>query len=167
MHTGKQNSCYPSSLPRATRRIDTSRHVMIEQGILGKQMARRDRSPLGTRLHTLRSLCTHRTFCTPTGGNGTRGEANCAISPLGCTKRHGTQITSCNNCNMIIHLLKVLLSSSNINYDEYATVGTTKDIHRLTRVTRHGAVQPWYMRICCTSRDWYSTNQTAQFVTEI
>ena len=63
-------------------------------------------------------------FCTPEGKNGTRGKAEEVIFPRGCTKpmdpksQHAT-IVLLYLGNMIIPLLKVLLSSSNINYDEY------------------------------------------------
>ena len=42
------------------------------------------------------------------------------------------------------------------------TVGTIEVMYTPVNIT-----QPGYLRICCTARDWFWTNQTSQFVTEV
>ena len=57
-------------------------------------------------------------FCTLEGENGTQGEAEGAIYPRGCTKpmdpSHSVQQLFCYTCIIVIPLLEVLLSYSNI-----------------------------------------------------
>ena len=63
-------------------------------------------------------------FCTLEGENGTRGQAEGAISPQGCTTpmdpSHNVQQLFCYLCIIVIPLLKVLLSSSNIITTDYS-----------------------------------------------
>ena len=63
-------------------------------------------------------------FCTPKGEMALSASLG-NISPEGVQNPEWTPIPACNNyfvipCNMIIPLLKILLPSSNIIFDEYS-----------------------------------------------
>ena len=118
-------------------------------------------------------------FCTPEGGNGTRGEAEGAISPRGCTKpmdpSHRVQQLFCYTFVKLLFLfskfcchLQTLLRRTihclisrrtRNNFLEPAivsytarnrpTLGTIKVMY--TRCTS------LFMRFCCASHDWFSS----------
>ena len=130
-------------------------------------------------------------FCTPEGENGTRGEAEGAISPRGCTKpmdpSHSVQQLLLYLGNIVIPLLEVLLSSSNIITTDYSlfnkqtnkkqfprtggcfvhsagnrpTLGMIKVVNTGVHhfLCYPACVEPCNMRFCCASHDWFSTKQ--------
>ena len=81
-------------------------------------------NPINTDIQLLRSVTGSVAFGTPEGEHSNQGEAEGAIFPKRVYKTHGPQLHSATIVflylgNIIIPLLKVLLSSSNIT-TEYA-----------------------------------------------
>ena len=144
----------------------------------------------GGKRHPSRSRgCHFPPFCTPEGEKVPRG----CTKPM--DPKHSATIVLLYLSNINVPLLEFLLLSSNIitmeyslfnkqtNKKQFLTVPSNPqvfrtqrwksintgngqgDVHRCTSLFMLPDPKPCNMRFCCTSRDWFSTNQTSRFVT--
>ena len=127
-------------------------------------------------------------FCTLEGGNGTRGKAEAAIYPRGCSKPTDPQSQRATISKFCCHIQTLLqptihclisrrtrnksLNPSNPRLFRTQRWKSTNgehdqgDVHWCTSLFMllGSSSHICNMRFCCTARDWFSTNQTSHFV---